>query len=48
VLARPRKSKGSSCGFRGELGDVDVLLYDAAMRPFGRLLETKPSTFENT
>ena len=33
---------------RGELGDVDVLLYNAAMRPFGRLLETKPSTFEDT
>lgn len=33
---------------RGELGDVDVLLYNAAMRPFGRLMETKPSTFENT
>jgi NAD(P)-dependent dehydrogenase (short-subunit alcohol dehydrogenase family) len=33
---------------RGELGDVDVLLYNAAMRPFGRLLETKPSTFETT
>jgi NAD(P)-dependent dehydrogenase (short-subunit alcohol dehydrogenase family) len=25
-----------------------VLLYNAAMCPFGRLLETKPSTFENT
>jgi len=33
---------------RAELGDVDVLLYNAAMRPFGRLMETKPSTFENT
>lgn len=33
---------------RRELGEVDVLLYNAAMRPFGRLLETKPSTFENT
>ena len=33
---------------RGELGEVDVLLYNAAMRPFGRLMETKPSTFENT
>jgi NADP-dependent 3-hydroxy acid dehydrogenase YdfG len=33
---------------QGELGDVDVLLYNAAMRPFGRLMETKPSTFENT
>jgi NAD(P)-dependent dehydrogenase (short-subunit alcohol dehydrogenase family) len=33
---------------RRELGAVDVLLYNAAMRPFGRLMETKPSTFENT
>jgi NADP-dependent 3-hydroxy acid dehydrogenase YdfG len=33
---------------REQLGDVDVLLYNAAMRPFGRLMETKPSTFENT
>jgi NAD(P)-dependent dehydrogenase (short-subunit alcohol dehydrogenase family) len=33
---------------RRELGDVDALLYNAAMRPFGRLMETKPSTFENT
>jgi NAD(P)-dependent dehydrogenase (short-subunit alcohol dehydrogenase family) len=33
---------------RQELGEVDVLLYNAAMRPFGRLVETKPSTFENT
>jgi NAD(P)-dependent dehydrogenase (short-subunit alcohol dehydrogenase family) len=33
---------------RSELGPIDVLLYNAAMRPFGRLMETKPSTFENT
>jgi NAD(P)-dependent dehydrogenase (short-subunit alcohol dehydrogenase family) len=33
---------------RRELGDPEVLLYNAAMRPFGRLMETKPSTFENT
>jgi NAD(P)-dependent dehydrogenase (short-subunit alcohol dehydrogenase family) len=33
---------------RAELGEVDVLLYNAAMRPFGTLMETKPSTFENT
>jgi NAD(P)-dependent dehydrogenase (short-subunit alcohol dehydrogenase family) len=33
---------------RCELGPIDVLLYNAAMRPFGRLMETKPSTFENT
>ena len=33
---------------REELGEVDVLLYNAAMRPFGKLMDTKPSTFENT
>jgi NADP-dependent 3-hydroxy acid dehydrogenase YdfG len=33
---------------RREIGDVDALLYNAAMRPFGKLMETKPSTFENT
>jgi NAD(P)-dependent dehydrogenase (short-subunit alcohol dehydrogenase family) len=33
---------------RTQLGDPDALLYNAAMRPFGRLMETKPSTFENT
>lgn len=33
---------------RAQLGDPDALLYNAAMRPFGRLMETKASTFENT
>jgi NAD(P)-dependent dehydrogenase (short-subunit alcohol dehydrogenase family) len=33
---------------RSQLGEVDLLLYNAAMRPFGRLMETKPSTFEKT
>jgi NADP-dependent 3-hydroxy acid dehydrogenase YdfG len=33
---------------RQKLGAPDVLLYNAAMRPFGRLMETKASTFENT
>ena len=33
---------------RGQLGEVDALLYSAAMRPFGKLMDTKPSTFENT
>ena len=33
---------------RRELGEIDVLLYNAAMRPFGQLMETKPSTFETT
>ena len=32
---------------RRDFGRVEVLLYNAAMRPFGRLMETKPSTFEN-
>ncbi len=33
---------------RREAGTVDALLYNAAMRPFGKLMDTKPSTFENT
>jgi len=33
---------------RAKLGDIHILLYNAAMRPFGTLMETKPSTFENT
>jgi NADP-dependent 3-hydroxy acid dehydrogenase YdfG len=33
---------------REQAGEVDVLLYNAAMRPYGRLMETRPSTFENT
>src|SRR5712692_3729945 len=33
---------------RRDLGDTDILLYNAAMRPYGTLMETKPSTFENT
>ncbi|HUO04251.1 MAG TPA: SDR family NAD(P)-dependent oxidoreductase [Candidatus Binataceae bacterium] len=33
---------------RDAIGDPEVMLYNAAMRPFGRLMETKPSTFENT
>ena len=33
---------------RSEIGPPEILIYNAAMRPFGRLMETKPSTFENT
>jgi NAD(P)-dependent dehydrogenase (short-subunit alcohol dehydrogenase family) len=33
---------------RTELGAPEVMIYNAAMRPFGRLMETKPSTFETT
>ncbi|MBV8452549.1 MAG: SDR family NAD(P)-dependent oxidoreductase [Deltaproteobacteria bacterium] len=39
----------SACeSIRAQLGETDILLYNAAMRPFGRLMETKASTFENT
>jgi NAD(P)-dependent dehydrogenase (short-subunit alcohol dehydrogenase family) len=31
-----------------ELGPLDVLIYNAGRRPFGRLLETTPATFEET
>jgi NAD(P)-dependent dehydrogenase (short-subunit alcohol dehydrogenase family) len=33
---------------RTKLGAPHVLVYNAAMRPVGRLMETTPSTFENT
>jgi NAD(P)-dependent dehydrogenase (short-subunit alcohol dehydrogenase family) len=32
---------------KAELAAPAILIYNAAMRPFGRLMETKPSTFEN-
>ena len=51
VAADVSQAAGIASAFasiRSKLGDVDVLLYNAAMRPFGRLMETKPSTFENT
>jgi NAD(P)-dependent dehydrogenase (short-subunit alcohol dehydrogenase family) len=47
-VSRAEEIGAAFARIRAELGDVDVLLYNAAMRPFGRLLETKPSTFENT
>jgi len=39
---------GAFEGIRRELGDTDVLLYNAAMRPFGTLMDTTPRIFENT
>ncbi len=33
---------------RAELGAPEVMIYNAAARSFGRLMETKPSTFETT
>ncbi len=51
VAANTADQSGIAAAFetiRRDLGDPRVLIYNAAMRPFGRLMETKPSTFENT
>jgi NAD(P)-dependent dehydrogenase (short-subunit alcohol dehydrogenase family) len=47
-VSKPGDIEAAFARVRTELGEVDVLLYNAAMRPFGRLMETKPSTFETT
>ena len=47
-VASAEEIKGAFDKIRRDLDAPEVLLYNAAMRPFGRLMETKPSTFENT
>jgi NAD(P)-dependent dehydrogenase (short-subunit alcohol dehydrogenase family) len=47
-MSRAADIEAAFAHIRAELGDPEMLLYNAAMRPFGRLMETKPSTFENT
>jgi len=47
-VAKPEDIAAAFEKIQRELGDVDALLYNAAMRPFGKLMDTKPSTFENT
>jgi len=47
-VSKPEEIRSAFERTRNDLGEVDVLLYNAAMRPFGRLMETKPSTFETT
>jgi NAD(P)-dependent dehydrogenase (short-subunit alcohol dehydrogenase family) len=47
-VSKEQEIVGAFERIRRELGDTEVLLYNAAMRPFGTLMETKPSTFENT
>jgi NAD(P)-dependent dehydrogenase (short-subunit alcohol dehydrogenase family) len=47
-VSKPGDIEAAFARIRKELGEAGVLLYNAAMRPFGRLMETKPSTFENT
>ena len=47
-VSKEQEITGAFERIRRELGDTAVLLYNAAMRPFGTLMETKPSTLENT
>ncbi len=47
-VADPKQIPGIFAQVRSAWGPPEVLLYNAAMRPFGRLMETKASTFENT
>ena len=47
-VAKPEDIATAFNTIQRELGDIDALLYNAAMRPFGKLMDTKPSTFENT
>jgi NAD(P)-dependent dehydrogenase (short-subunit alcohol dehydrogenase family) len=47
-VAHAEEIRAAFAAIEDSLGEVDVLLYNAAMRPFGRLMETKPSTFETT
>ena len=47
-VASAEEIKSAFDRIRRELDAPEVLLFNAAMRPFGRLMETKPSTFENT
>jgi NAD(P)-dependent dehydrogenase (short-subunit alcohol dehydrogenase family) len=47
-VSQEKQIEEAFTAIRRELGAPEVLLYNAAMRPFGRLMETKPSTFENT
>lgn len=47
-VSQPEQIEAAFDTIRRTLGAPEVLLYNAAMRPFGRLMETKPNTFENT
>jgi NADP-dependent 3-hydroxy acid dehydrogenase YdfG len=47
-VAEAESIEAAFASIKQRLGNIEVLLYNAAMRPFGRLMETKASTFENT
>src|SRR5260370_421118 len=42
-VSKEQEIVGAFERIRRELGDTDVLLYNAAMRPFGTLMDTKPA-----
>jgi NAD(P)-dependent dehydrogenase (short-subunit alcohol dehydrogenase family) len=46
-VSKEQEIVGAFERIRRELGDTDVLLYSAAMRPFGTPMDTKPRAFEN-
>jgi NAD(P)-dependent dehydrogenase (short-subunit alcohol dehydrogenase family) len=47
-VGQEQQIEAAFTAIRRKLGSPEVLPYNAAMRPFGRLMETKPSAFENT
>ncbi len=47
-IAETAGVEAAFAAIRDKMGEPQALLYNAAMRPFGRLMETKASTFENT
>jgi NAD(P)-dependent dehydrogenase (short-subunit alcohol dehydrogenase family) len=47
-VAKEEQIAAAFTTIRDKLGAPEILIYNAAMRPVGRLRETKPSTFENT
>ncbi len=46
-VADQSQIESAATTIRHALGEPAVLLYNAGMRPFGRLMETTPSTFED-
>ncbi|HXG20449.1 MAG TPA: SDR family NAD(P)-dependent oxidoreductase [Methylomirabilota bacterium] len=47
-VAKEEQIAAAFTTIRDKLGAPEILIYNAAMRPVGRLMETKPSTFETT
>jgi NAD(P)-dependent dehydrogenase (short-subunit alcohol dehydrogenase family) len=47
-VARPADLEAAFARIRAELGPPGILIFNAAMRPFGRLMETSFADFEQT